>query len=63
MNQIGNCICPSVICQRQGPYFRWQESDGEWCQADALPQEIAETLPLAEWSRCEVHRFRRMGEE
>lgn len=61
MNLLGGVICPSVICQRTGPAFKWQDGD-TWHEGDQLPTHIANALPVGEWGRCEVHRFMRMGD-
>jgi hypothetical protein len=65
MNTVNMVACPAVICQRTGPVFKWEaygsdELPDAWEEGDELPDEIANALPTAEWSRCEVHRWRRI---
>lgn len=68
MNLLNGRWCASVVCvpaakpgQPASPVFRW-EADGVWREGDQLPAAIQKTLPGPEWSRCEAHRFRRMGD-
>jgi hypothetical protein len=60
-NLVCGVACPPVICQRRGPTFRWHDGT-TWREGDALPIAIARALPGPEWSRCESHRYRRMGD-
>ncbi len=60
MNTINMVACLAVICQRTGPVFKFETSPDTWAEADDLLNEIAASLPTAEWSRCEVHRWRRI---
>lgn len=62
MNIVNRTSCPPVICQRTGPAFRWHDGK-EWHRGDTLPDEIAAALPEQEWSRCEMHAWRRMTKD
>lgn len=55
--------CPSVICQRHGPAFAYQDQINPecWHIVDALPKNIVDALPACERDRCERHKARRMG--
>lgn len=60
-NIVASRTCPPVICQQTGPVFKWHDGK-DWQQGDELPAAIKDALPGPEWSRCEVHAWRRMGE-
>lgn len=70
MNFLNGRWCASVVCvpapkpgEPTPPVFRWKEPGAAaWDTGDQLPASVLKTLPGPEWSRCEAHRFRRMGD-
>jgi hypothetical protein len=62
VNLIRGVVCIPVVCQPDGYAFRWQDADQRWHRCDVLPPHVAASLPGIEWSRCEAHRHRRMGD-